>query len=158
MASTVATQLHEQVQRTWHEIEQITLKASDERRNFSEDEQRQVTDLHAELDRNDTRLKDVLAMEKRNAETNAAFDALAARPANPAMTRGVEGLEGFAAEARSFVSDGHIDIATGKRKSLLVPSIESRIMRKLSTGRPMSPTEVRVLTDGYVGNVPNTAG
>ena len=158
MASTVATQLHEQVQRTWHEIEQITLKASDERRNFSEDEQRQVTDLHAELDRNDTRLKDVLAMEKRNAETNAAYDALAARPAHPAMTRGVEGLEGFAAEARSFVSDGHIDIATGKRKSLLVPSIESRIMRKLSTGRPMSPTEVRVLTDGYVGNVPNTSG
>ena len=158
MASTVATQLHEQVQRTWHEIEQITLKASDERRNFSEDEQRQVTDLHAELDRNDTRLKDVLAMEKRNAETNAAFDALAARPANPAMTRGVEGLEGFAAEARSFVSDGHIDIATGKRKALAVSSAESRIMRKLSTGRPMSPTEVRVLTDGYVGNVPSTSG
>jgi HK97 family phage major capsid protein len=155
VASTVATQLHEQVQRTWHEIEQLTLHVSDEHRNFNEDEQRKIDALHSELDQNDTRLKEILATEKRMAETTAAFDALNARPSIPAMTRSDEG---FAAEARSFVSDGHIDMATGKRKSLIVSSAESRIMQKLSTGRPMTPTEVRVLTDGYVGNVPNTSG
>jgi HK97 family phage major capsid protein len=145
------------VQRTWHEIEQITLHASDERRNFNEDEQRKLADLHAELDANDGRLKDVLATEKRMAETMASFDAMNARPANPAMTQG-SGLEGFAAEARSFVTGGQFDVKTGQRKQLEVPALNSRIMQKLSTGRPMSPTEVRVLTDGYVGNVPNTSG
>lgn len=155
MASTVATQLHEQVQRTWHEIEQITLHASHEHRNFNPDEQAKVDALHADLDRNDTRLKEVLALEARSAETTAAFNALEQRPANPAMTRT---MDGFEAEARSFVTEGHIDMTTGKRKELYVPSLNSRIMHKLSTGRPMTPTEVRVLTDGYVGNVPNTSG
>lgn len=155
MASTVATSLHEQVQRTWHEIEQLTLKASDERRNFNADEQKQYDDLHVILDSNDKRLREVLETEKRAAETTAAFNALETRPATPGATRATEGFE---AEARSFVTEGHIDMTTGKRKELYVPSLNSRIMHKLSTGRPMTPTEVRVLTDGYVGNVPNTSG
>jgi HK97 family phage major capsid protein len=155
VASTVATELHEQVQRTWHEIEQITLGASRENRNFNEDEQRKVDTLHAALDGQDKRLRDVLDAEKRTAETNAAFAALETRPADTSIPRQ---FEGFEAEARSFVTEGHIDMQTGKRKELYVPSASSRIMQKLSTGRPLSPTEVRVLTDGYVGNVPNTAG
>jgi HK97 family phage major capsid protein len=56
------------------------------------------------------------------------------------------------------VSGGQFDMSTGQRKTLDVMPIGSRIMQKLSTGRPMSPAEVRVLTDGYVGNVPNTSG
>jgi HK97 family phage major capsid protein len=155
VASKVATGLHEQVQRDWHEIEQLTLKASDERRNFNDDEQKRYEDLHDALDRNDKRLREVLETEKRAAETTAAFSALETRPASPAATRV---LEGFEAEARSFVTEGHIDMTTGKRKELYVPSTNSRIMHKLSTGRPMTPTEVRVLTDGYVGNVPSTSG
>jgi len=155
VASEVAKRLHEQVQRDWHEIEQLTLTASDERRNFNADEQAKYDTLHENLDANDKRLREVLETEKRAKETNEAFNALETRPANPAATRAAEGFE---AEARSFVTEGHIDIATGKRKELYVPSSESRIMRKLSTGRPMTPTEVRILTDGYVGNVPNTAG
>ena len=155
MASTIATELHEQVQRTWHEIEQITLEASRANRNFNEDEQRRVDGLHAALDGQDKRLRDVLDAEKRTAETNAAFAALETRPADTSIPRQ---FDGFESEARSFVTDGHIDITTGKRKELYVPSTNSRIMQKLSTGRPLSPTEVRVLTDGYVGNVPNTSG
>jgi HK97 family phage major capsid protein len=157
MASAVATQLHEQVQRTWHEIEQITLKASDERRNFNPDEQAKYDALHAELDSSDKRLREVIEAEKRSAETSAAFEALGNRTPTPGIPQqGGEG--GFLTEARSFVSEGHIDVTTGKRKSLEVPSVTSRIMQKLSTGRPMTPTEVRILTDGYIGNVPNTSG
>jgi HK97 family phage major capsid protein len=154
--STVATQLHEQVQRTWHEIEQITLKASDERRNFTPDEQTKYDDLHRALDSDDKRLREVIEMEKRALETETAFNALGDRPQTPGVPS--QPGAGFEAEARSFVSEGHIDVTTGKRKSLAVPSLNSRIMQKLSTGRPMTPTEVRILTDGYIGNVPNTSG
>ncbi len=155
MASEVAKRLHEQVQRNWHEIEQLTLKASDERRNFSTDEQRAFDTLHASLDENDKRLRDVLEAEKRAKDTEDSFNALESRPAEPAMTRTATGFE---AEARNFVTGGHINLTTGERKELIVPSLNSRIMHKLQSGRPMSPTEVRVLTDGYVGNVPNTSG
>ena len=155
MASEVAKRLHEQVQRDWHEIEQLTLLASDERRNFRDDEQKKYDELHSALDANDTRLREILETEKRAKETSDAFASLETRPANPGMTRTADGFE---AEARSFVTEGHIDMATGKRKELVVPSANSRIMHKLSTGRPMTPTEVRILTDGYVGNVPNTSG
>lgn len=154
MASQVAQSLHEQVQRVWHDIEQIALKASDERRSFNDDEQKRYDELHVELDNNDKRLREVIADEKRSQETSAAYDALGSRPEVPEARR----ADGFEAEARSFVTEGHIDMSTGKRKELYVPSLNSRIMHKLSTGRPMTPTEVRVLTDGYIGNVPNTSG
>ena len=156
-ASSVATKLHEEVQRVYHEIQELSFKAADEHRSFNDTEQERWNNLHRALDDNDSRLKDVLADEKRQAETTAAFDALNNRPVNPAMTQG-SALEGFAAEARSFVSGGQFDMSTGQRKTLDVLPVGSRIMQKLSTGRPMSPTEVRVLTDGYVGNVPNTSG
>jgi HK97 family phage major capsid protein len=156
-ASAVATKLHEEVQRVYSQIEQLSFKAADEHRGFNDDEQGQWETLHRALDDNDTRLKEVLALEKRQAETTAAFDSLNSRPAIPAMAQG-SGLEGFAAEARSFVTGGQFDVKTGQRKQLEVPALNSRIMQKLSTGRPMTPTEVRVLTDGYVGNVPNTSG
>jgi HK97 family phage major capsid protein len=155
VASKVAQSLHDEVQRVWTEIETLSLTASDEHRSFKPDEQERFDALHAALDSNDKRLKEVLADEKRAKETAAAFADVESRPANPAANRA---LDGFEAEARSFVTEGHIDMTTGKRKELYVPSTNSRIMHKLSTGRPMTPTEVRVLTDGYVGNVPNTSG
>jgi HK97 family phage major capsid protein len=157
MASTVAEGLHAEVLRLHHEVEQLAYHAADEHRDFTPDEQAQWTDLHRRLDDNDGRLKQILADEKRAAETQASFDALNSRPQNAMMTPG-NVLEGFAAEARSFVTGGQFDPKTGQRKTLEVPALNSRIMQKLSTGRPMTPTEVRVLTDGYVGNVPNTSG
>jgi HK97 family phage major capsid protein len=154
VASTVATQLHEQVQRVWHDIEQLTLKASDERRNFNGDEQKRYDDLHVELDNNDKRLREVIADEQRAQDTDAAFNALGNRPSVPGATREESGFE---AEARAFFGPNPPRDERG-RPALEIPSTSSRIMHKLSTGRPMTPTEVRVLTDGYVGNVPNTAG
>jgi HK97 family phage major capsid protein len=153
VASTVATELHEQVQRTWHEIEQITLGASRENRNFSPDEQTKVDALHSALDGQDKRLRDVLDAEKRTQETNAAFAALESRPSLPEARNGST----FEQEVRSFM-DGTMPRDKRGRLAYEVPSTNSRIMHKLGTGRPLSPTEVRVLTDGYVGNVPNTSG
>lgn len=154
MASQVATRLHEQVQRDWHEIEQLTLRASDERRNFTPEEQTRFDELHASLDANDNRLKQVIEDEKRAKATDEAFRSLEQRPANPDATNRASDFE---AEVRSFM-DGTLRDERGRPKPLDIPSQSSRIMHKLSTGRPMTPTEVRVLTDGYVGNVPNTSG
>jgi HK97 family phage major capsid protein len=154
MASKVAEGLHGEVQRIWHEIETLSLTASDERRNFTEDEQSKYDELHRALDSNDTRLKQVLEDEKRANESAASYAALENRPSNPAMR---DMGTGFEAELRSFAM-GTLRDEYGRPRALEVASSESRIMRKLSAGRPLSPTEVRVLTDGYVGNVPNTSG
>lgn len=154
MASTVAKSLHEQVQRDWHEIEQLTLKASDERRNFNTDEQKKYDDLHKSLDDNDKRLREVLETEKRAAETTAAFNALETLPKTPGTESRAGGME---AEVRQFFGPNPQRDERG-RIGLEIPCLNSRIMHKLSTGRPMTPTEVRVLTDGYIGNVPNTSG
>ena len=155
MASKVAISLHEQVLRTYHDIEELAFKASDERRGFNPDEQERYDALHVQLDGDDKRLREILDNEKRARETEDAFSALESRAPDPAATRAADG---FLAEARAFASEGAVDPRTGRRKELEVPSTNSLIMRKLSTGRPMTPTEVRVLTDGYIGNVPSTSG
>jgi HK97 family phage major capsid protein len=154
VASEVAKRLHEQVQRTWSEIEQLTLHASDEHRNFNSDEQVKIDALHEDLDRNDKRLREVLETEKRAKETDEAFNAVESRPAVPGANRASEGVE---AEIRKFFGPSPQRDDRG-RIGFEIPALNSRIMNKLATGRPMTPTEVRVLTDGYIGNVPNTSG
>jgi HK97 family phage major capsid protein len=154
MPSEVAKRLHEEVQRVYKEIEGLSFKAADERRGFSDEEQKSWDDLHTALDNSDLRLKQVLADEKRAYEADESFNALDQRRADPSMTQPANAFE---AELRSFAR-GERDPQTGDRKALEVSSTGSRIMRKLAMGRPMSPTEVRVLTDGYVGNVPTTSG
>ena len=154
MASEVAKRLHEQVQRTWSEIEQLTLHASDEHRNFNPDEQVKIDALHEDLDRNDKRLREVLETEKRAKETDEAFNAVESRPAVPGANRASDGVE---AEIRKFFGPSPQRDEKG-RIGFEIAATNSRIMNKLATGRPMTPTEVRVLTDGYIGNVPNTSG
>jgi HK97 family phage major capsid protein len=153
VASEVAKRLHEDVQRTYHDIEALCLKASDEHRNFSDSEQERYDDLHKSLDRDDKRLKEVLDAEKRAKDTDDAFNAVTSRPSVPEARNG----SAFEAEVRQFF-DGTLRDDRGRPKPLEIPAMNSRLMHKLSTGRPMTPTEVRVLTDGYVGNVPNTSG
>jgi HK97 family phage major capsid protein len=145
VASEVAKRLHEQVQRTWHEIEQITLKASDEHRNFNSDEQARYDALHLELDGNDKRLKEVLADEKRAKESDDAFNAMAGRP----EVSGARQATGIEAEIRKFFSPNPQRDDKG-RIGLEIPNTNSRLMHRLGGGRPITPTEVRVLTDGYV--------
>jgi HK97 family phage major capsid protein len=139
VASDLAKALHEQEQGVWGKIQSLATLAATEKRNLTEDEQRSFDAMHDELDGVDKRLKQILDDEKRAAATDAMYGELEKRTSSPGMTR--QPTE-FEAEVRAF--------ARGERKSLDVISSESRIMQRLSTGRPVSPAEVRVLTDAYM--------
>jgi HK97 family phage major capsid protein len=138
MASDLAKSLHEQEQSVWTKIQGLAKTAADEKRNFSEDEQRSFDAMHEELDGVDRRLKQILEDEKRNKATDEMYGQLEQRTATP----GTRQLNKFEEELRSF--------ARGELRTIDVISSESRIMQRLSTGRPVSPAEVRVLTDAYV--------
>jgi HK97 family phage major capsid protein len=102
--------------------------------------------MHTELDGIDARLKELLDVEKRTAATEKMYAELETRRANPRFSQQATSFE---QELRSFVN--------GERKYLDVIPSESRIMQRLSTGRPVSPYEVRVLTDAYVaGGTPGS--
>jgi HK97 family phage major capsid protein len=139
VASDLAKSLHEQEQGVWTKIQSLAMTASTERRSFTDDEQRAFDDMHKELDGVDTRLKQILEDEKRSAVTNEMYAGLEQRAASPGMRRQPNEFE---AEMRAF--------AKGERRSLDIISSESRIMQRLGTGRPVSPHEVRVLTDAYM--------
>jgi HK97 family phage major capsid protein len=139
VASDLAKSLHEQEQSVWAKIQGLAMTASTEKRNFSDDEQRSFDAMHEELDGVDKRLKQILEDEKRNAATDEMYAGLEQRAANPGMRRQ---LNEFEVEMRAF--------AKGERRSLDIVSSESRIMQRLGTGRPVSPAEVRVLTDAYM--------
>jgi HK97 family phage major capsid protein len=139
MASDLAKSLHEQEQEVWAKIQALAMTASQERRNLTDDEQRSFDAMHEDLDKVDKRLKDILADEKRTAASDELFSQLEQRTANPGMSRQ---LNEFETEMRAF--------ARGEKRTLDIISSESRIMQRLGTGRPISPAEVRVLTDAYV--------
>lgn len=139
MASDLAKSLHEQEQGIWTQIQGLAMTASTERRNFTDDEQRRFDDMHTDLDKVDARLKQILDDEKRAAATDTLYGELEKRTANPGVSRHATEFE---QELRAF--------ARGEKRSLDVVASESRIMNRLGTGRPISPAEVRVLTDAYV--------
>lgn len=139
MATDLAKSLHEQEVDLWGKIQLLAKSAADERRNFTDDEQRSFDAMHDDLDKVDKRLKQVLEDEKRAKVTDDMYGALEQRNAQPGMNRR---LSDFEHELRSF--------AKGEARTLDVPASESRVLRRLSSGRPVSPTEVRVLTDAYV--------
>lgn len=146
MASTLATQLHDQEQDLWGKIQLLAQGAATERRNFTDDEQRSFDAMHADLDKVDARLKQILEDEKRAAQSDQMYADLEQRQANPVFKRQASEFE---AELRSFVNGD-------KRYIDVIPS-ESRIMQRLGSGRPVSPYEVRVLTDAYVaGGTPGS--
>jgi HK97 family phage major capsid protein len=139
MASDLAQSLHDQELGVWGKIQSLAKLAADEKRSFNEDEQRSYDAMHAELDTVDKRLRDILEGEKRTAATDEMYSQLEQRAGNSGMHRP---LNKFEEELRSF--------ARGEIRTIDVISSESRIMQRLSTGRPVSPAEVRVLTDAYV--------
>lgn len=141
MASDLAKSLHDQEQGLWADIQSLAKSAADEKRNFNDDEQRKFDAMHADLDSLDKRLRDILEGEKRQAATDEMYSAIEQRTASsPVGRRGP--ANGFETELRAF--------ARGETRALDVTSSESRILQRLASGRPMSPTEVRVLTDAYV--------
>lgn len=139
MASDLAKSLHEHEQEIWGKIQSLAMTASAEKRNLNEDEQRTFDAMHADLDSVDRRLKQILEDEKRAAATDELYGALEQRVANPGVSRAATEFE---QELRAF--------ARGEKRNLDVVANESRIMQRLGTGRPISPAEVRVLTDAYV--------
>jgi HK97 family phage major capsid protein len=139
VASDLANSLHEQELGVWAKIQSLAMTASTEKRNFTEDEQRSFNAMHEELDGVDQRLKQILEDEKRTAATDEMYAGLEQRASNPGMNRK---LNDFEVEMRAF--------ARGEKRTLDIVSSESRIMQRLGTGRPISPAEVRVLTDAYV--------
>jgi HK97 family phage major capsid protein len=139
VASDLAKSLHEQEQGVWGKIQSLAMAASAEKRSFTDDEQRSFDAMHAELDGVDKRLRDILEGEKRQAQTDEMYAGLEKRTGTPGTHRP---LNKFEEELRAF--------ARGEVRAIDVISSESRIMQRLSTGRPVSPTEVRVLTDAYM--------
>ena len=139
MASDLAKSLHEQEQGIWAQIQTLAQTAATERRNFSDDEQRSFDAMHGELDGVDRRLKQILEDEKRAAATDEMYAGLEKRTASPGVSRQ---LNKFEEELRAF--------ARGEVRTIDVIPSESRIMQRLGSGRPVSPYEVRVLTDAYV--------
>jgi HK97 family phage major capsid protein len=139
VASDLAKSLHEQEQSVWAKIQSLAMTAANEKRNFTDDEQRSFDAMHADLDSVDKRLKQILDDEKRAAATDEMYASIEKRVANPGVTRAASEFE---QELRAF--------ARGEKRSLDVIASESRIMQRLGTGRPISPAEVRVLTDAYV--------
>jgi HK97 family phage major capsid protein len=146
MASDLAKSLHDQELDVWGKIQLLAKTAADEKRDLTSDELRSYEAMHKELDGIDTRLKELLDVEKRTAATEKMYEELETRRANPRFSQQATTFE---QELRSFVN--------GERKYLDVIPSESRIMQRLSTGRPVSPYEVRVLTDAYVaGGTPGS--
>jgi HK97 family phage major capsid protein len=139
MASDLAKSLHEQEQGVWAKIQSLAQAAATEKRNFTDDEQRSFDSMHEELDGVDKRLKQILEDEKRSAATDEMYGQLEQRTANPGARRQDNPFE---AEMRAF--------ARGEKRTLDIVSSESRIMQRLATTRPISPYEVRVLTDAYM--------
>ncbi|HEY1700887.1 MAG TPA: phage major capsid protein [Trebonia sp.] len=139
MASDLAKSLHDQELDVWGKIQSLAQAAATEKRNLTDDEQRSYDAMHAELDGVDKRLKDILEGEKRTAASDEMFASLEQRTSNPGANRRPNEFE---MELRSFVA--------GERRAIDIVSTESRIMNRLATGRPVSPYEVRVLTDAYV--------
>jgi len=147
VASDLAKSLHEQELGVWAKIQSLAKAAADERRNFTDDEQRSWDALHAEVDTVDARLKQILEDEKRAKATDELYSSLEQRTAVPGMNGGRN--DKFAEEWRAF--------ARGEVRVIDVIPSESRIMQRLATGRPVSPYEVRVLTDAYLpGGTPGS--
>lgn len=146
MASDLARDLHAQEQDIWGKIQNLAKAAATERRNFTDDEQRSFDAMHADLDKVDGRLKQIIEDETRAAQADALYADLEKKSASPVFARKANAFE---EEFRSFIN--------GDRRYVDVIPTESRVMQRLSTGRPVSPYEVRVLTDAYLpGGTPGS--
>jgi HK97 family phage major capsid protein len=139
MASDLAKSLHEQEQSIWADIQSLAMTASTEKRNFSDDEQRSFDKMHESLDTVDKRLREILEGEKRAKATDELYASLEKRTATPGAR---QPSSPFEEELRSFVN--------GEKRAIDIVSTESRILQRLRSGRPVSPYEVRVLTDAYM--------
>ena len=81
MASEVAKRLRDHRQNVWNEARQYVEKAAEENRQITPEEEGTWQRLMEELDKTDEKIGGVLTAEKRQKDTDDAFDAITRQPA-----------------------------------------------------------------------------
>jgi HK97 family phage major capsid protein len=173
--SEVANRLRDRRANVWNQAKEIADKASEENRAFSPEEQGQWEALNGELDTLDKRIKGVLDQEQRAKDADAAFERLAAKPAErngQAGTQQVTELRAFmrgdpgAPRAYEIRADGPVDfrtlskLTTGAGGNLVPTSFYNRLMAHLIEVSAILQAGATVLntTSGETLQVPKTTG
>jgi HK97 family phage major capsid protein len=158
VASELAQSLNETRLRLATELKGLNETVAAEKRNsFTADEKIKYENLHNELDSVDTRLRGILADEKRDKETSAAFEDLGGRQATNLRSKNIT-ENPFEERARKFLdrddrSVNSLDIGDWRSSRLVNRLIENRSTGPATQfpGGGLTPYEARVLYDNYVG-------
>jgi HK97 family phage major capsid protein len=158
VASEVAKSLNDTRLRLHDELKGLNATLVTEKRNaFTADEKIKYENLHNELDSVDTRLREMLADEKRAAETSSAFEDLGGRQATNLRSKNQD-VDPFTDRARKFLdrddrSVNSLDIGDWRDSRLVGRLIENRSTGAATQfpGGGLTPYEARVLYDNYVG-------
>jgi HK97 family phage major capsid protein len=158
VASELAQSLNTERVRLHTELKGLNAQLVEEKRNaYTADEKVKYERLHDELDSVDTRLRGILADEKRDKETSAAFDDLGGRQATNLRSKNTD-ENPFEARARQFLdrddrSVNSLDIGDWRSSRLVNRLIENRSQGPATQfpGGGLTPYEARVLYDNYVG-------
>src|SRR6202046_78654 len=158
VASELAQSLNTERLRLHEELKGLNAQLVAEKRNaYTTDEKIKYENLHNELDSVDTRLRGILADEKRDKETSAAFEDLGGRQATNLRSKN-QGEDPFTERARKFLdrddrSVSTLDIGNWGSSRLAQRLIENRTQGPATQfpGGGLTPYETRVLLDNYVG-------
>src|SRR5229473_1570203 len=101
MASEVTKRLRDRRRQVWEQCKTLAEDAANENRAFSAEEQGSWEVMNEEMDTLDRRIKSALDAEKRSADADAAFDAIATREKKPEMA--AAGNNKINDELRSFL-------------------------------------------------------
>jgi HK97 family phage major capsid protein len=146
VALDVARRLHEQELGLWEQVKALHEVQVAENRSLTPDEQVRYGNLHTEIDSLDKRKREIMEDEKRMAAATTAYADFGSR----APVAGAVPVERrFNEEVRKV----------WKRESegFAIPAADSRLIRRLSSGRPVNPTEVRTILDNYIpGGTPGS--
>jgi HK97 family phage major capsid protein len=158
VASELAQSLNTERLRLHEELKGLNAQLVTEKRNaYTADEKIKYENLHTELDSVDTRLRGILADEKRDKETSAAFEDLGGRQATNLRSKNV-GDDPFTEQARAFLDRKRTDVMDLDIGNWRDSRLVGRLIENRSTGPAtqfpgggLTPYEARVLYDNYVG-------
>ena len=102
MASEVAKRLRDQRMNIWNEAKSIAESAAEENRALTDEEQGKWDGLQEQMTKLDTRIRAVLDTEKRQKETDDAFDALSGRKPDQGQAARTAGGSQMAQEVRKW--------------------------------------------------------
>ena len=158
----LAQRLRDDINKDWNEVRGMHSMLIEENRDFTPDEKTKFENLHAAIDSKDERLRGMLADEKRERETNAAYEEFGSRRREPGTESRGEYAESVArlnTEIRSLVKKERAEVDFGYKSPMFS---ESRMGRSLGidTGAaggglrysgPNCMPEIRTLLENYVG-------